>query len=723
MRWGLTAALCGVAMLAGCGGSSPGGSNQPAPTLPPKANPGGPYTGAVGTPVAFNGGGSSDPQGQALTFVWNFGDGSVGTGVTTSHTYAQVAGATSSTYAVSVTVTDTVGLSAQQSTTATIQGIAPLVDVKLTGVVSSGLKPISGARVYLLAASTTSGQPSVSLVSAAETATSDSLGAYVTTDSFGNFSMSGDYTCSIGQQLYIYALGGTSGAGATTASGLMAAIGSCPGFTASAILVTVNEVSTVAAAYAIAAFATDATHVSSSGTALAQVGVTNAFANAANLATLSTGVALAATPAGIGTVPQTEVNTLANILAACVEAGDPKANACGLLFSNALAGGSSGASPGDTASAAINIAHNPSVNATSLFQIPASPLPYTPALATSPNDFTISITFTGGGLSGPQCLAIDGSGNAWITDFANGGVTELSSLGVPAPGSPYTGNGLDTPFAIAIDAAGNAWIANNGSNSVTEISSTGSFVSGASGYTGGGLGRPRGIAIDGLGNAWIANYGSNSVTKLSSTGAAAPGSPYSGGGLSGPFGIAIDGSGNAWIANNSGDSVTQLSSSGAAVSGSPYTGGGLLSPVGVTVDGPGNVWVTNNGTFSVTRLSNSGAMLSGTNGYQGGGVGMPYGIAIDGAGNSWIASENPFLLTELSPSDAILSGPNGYSASGLNLPTAIAVDGSGDVWVANNAANTVSEFVGVATAVVTPIVAGLPAKPTTNGTSKLGTQP
>ncbi len=51
----------------------------------------------------------------------------------------------------------------------------------------------------------------------------------------------------------------------------------------------VNEVSTVAAAYAMAGFATDATHVGSSGTALALTGIANAFANAANLETTGDG--------------------------------------------------------------------------------------------------------------------------------------------------------------------------------------------------------------------------------------------------------------------------------------------------------------------------------------------------------------------------------------------------------------------------------------------------
>jgi hypothetical protein len=41
------------------------------------------------SPITFSAVGSSDPDGDALTFEWDFGDGNTGAGLTTSHTYAQ----------------------------------------------------------------------------------------------------------------------------------------------------------------------------------------------------------------------------------------------------------------------------------------------------------------------------------------------------------------------------------------------------------------------------------------------------------------------------------------------------------------------------------------------------------------------------------------------------------------------------------------------------------
>ncbi len=71
---------------------------------PPVINAGGPYTGKVGIPVIFDASRSYDPDGDLLTYEWNFGDGSIGHGAKQSHTYDK-----EGTYTVKITITDSEG--------------------------------------------------------------------------------------------------------------------------------------------------------------------------------------------------------------------------------------------------------------------------------------------------------------------------------------------------------------------------------------------------------------------------------------------------------------------------------------------------------------------------------------------------------------------------------------------------------------------------------------
>ena len=86
----------------------------------PVASVGGPYAGQEGTAVSFSATGSSDTDGDALTYAWEFGDGGTGTGLTTTHTYAD-----DGTYTVSVTVSDGKGGSDTKSATVVIDNVAP----------------------------------------------------------------------------------------------------------------------------------------------------------------------------------------------------------------------------------------------------------------------------------------------------------------------------------------------------------------------------------------------------------------------------------------------------------------------------------------------------------------------------------------------------------------------------------------------------------------------
>jgi hypothetical protein len=253
---------------------------------------------------------------------------------------------------------------------------------------------VVGAKVYVLQVNSGEyGNSSVSLLTSATGNPADSIGHYVLTGEHGGFSIAGDYTCTAGHQVYLYARGGNSGDdGPNSAIGLMASLGSCPDsghFDRAAPFIFVNEVTTVAAAYAMSGMAKDATHV----VVPARPGASNPFAAATDLASISTGFANDTLPSSSGRkVPRATIHTIANILSACINSDSPTSGGCAALFSNTRSDGSSGTLPEDTATAAINMARNPHANIAALFRLqPKLSAPFRPALESAPPDFDLAV--------------------------------------------------------------------------------------------------------------------------------------------------------------------------------------------------------------------------------------------------------------------------------------------------------------------------------------------
>ncbi|WP_223295413.1 NHL repeat-containing protein [Granulicella mallensis] len=590
----------------------------------------------------------------------------------------------------------------------------------IKGIAHGGQQPLFGSHVHLLAAGTSGYASAATDVLTLGSLPTDLFGHYVTTDAGGNFSLAGAVNCTAtagnDQLLYLYSTEGDPQPGGegtdptpvpNPSASLLAVVGACSTI-GNIPFVYMNEVTTVAAAYALSGFAIDGAHIGApsavAGHALAGTGITNAFNTALNIVGQTTGQPLATTPAGNGTVPVTEINTLADILAGCVNSTGPGSSGCATLFTDTNTSASS-----DTVAAAMNIAHNPAVQVSSLLGLANNGSPFQPFLTTA-NDFTLTVSYTGGGLNQPFCVAIDGSGNVWAANLVNS-LSKLSPLGAAISGSAgYSGAGvLNLPTSIAIDNSGTVWVTSNIGNDLAKFTSSGAVISE---ITGAGIAGPTSIAIDGLGNHWTANLSNSTLTELDFS--ETVGIPHAGNNVNLPDGVAIDGSNNVWAANMGSGTVSEFNSAGMAVSN--YSGGGLVDPIAIAVDGSNEVWVAN-GTGSVSEFNSSGVALSGSAGYTGGGLNEPEAIAIDGAGNVWVSNIGNDVLSEFNPSGVALSGSTGYTG-GLKSPQSLAIDGAGNVWVTNTRNNALTEFIGAAAPVVTPMQANL-----TTGTKQPAQKP
>jgi secreted PhoX family phosphatase len=160
-------------------------------------------------------------------------------------------------------------------------------------------------------------------------------------------------------------------------------------------------------------------------------------------------------------------------------------------------------------------------------------------------------------------------------------------------------------------------------------------------------------------------------------------------------------------------------SSGSVVN--DWNGGGYS----VVIDGSGTAWTANWNT-GLSSYSNLGVALTAIP-YGTDGLWQPDSIAVDGEGNVWVADEDGSGISEFSGAGVALCPSYGYSP-GMMGAEGIAIDGSGNAWVANSGGGSshmgsVTEMIGIGTPVITPVTAGLPATPTANGSSNLGTRP
>jgi DNA-binding beta-propeller fold protein YncE len=185
--------------------------------------------------------------------------------------------------------------------------------------------------------------------------------------------------------------------------------------------------------------------------------------------------------------------------------------------------------------------------------------------------------------------------NVYVAEFANntvrkigpdGGVSLLA--GAHTPGAE-NGRGASAqfrnPWALAVDKSGNVYVSDNGNRSLRKVTFDGVVITLSDSF-----GDPRGVGVDTDGNIYVADIANNSVQKI--TPASKPSTLTSA--LSAPENLAVDGRGFVYATDAEG--VHRISPDGKAIllPPLPLTEGGFgptAHAEAITVDFNGGVYI------------------------------------------------------------------------------------------------------------------------------------
>ena len=243
--------------------------------------------------------------------------------------------------------------------------------------------------------------------------------------------------------------------------------------------------------------------------------------------------------------------------------------------------------------------------------------------------------------NGPAGIAIDRDGNIYTAEWKGHRVRKITPAGVVTTlaGSGKAGfadgtgaeASFNTPQGVAVDASGNVYVSESGNHRIRKISPSGVVTtvagSGKPGFADGtgaeaNFKSPTGIALDAVGNVYVSDTGNHQIRKITPSGVvttlAGSGKPgfQDGQGTKAsfnvPFGLAVDRNGNIYVADMGNHRirkitpdgfVTTLAGSGKAAAEDGYsTAASFNLPWGVAIDEFGAVYVSDQENHKIRKI-------------------------------------------------------------------------------------------------------------------------
>src|SRR5437773_2352294 len=355
---------------------------------------------------------------------------------------------------------------------------------------------------------------------------------------------------------------------------------------------------------------------------------------------------------------------------------------------------------------------------------------------------------TSASLNGPRGVAVDPAGNVYIADRGNSRIRKVDTVGLISTiagngTSGFSGDGgLATAasfdaWSLAVDVSGNLYITDPRNHRVRKVNTAGiiSTVAGDGGDIFGGDGGPAtatsvvplDIFVDPGGNLYLADAsyrvrkvnGDGIITTIACNGTSGftgDGGPATAASCV-PYRVARDSAGNLYVADGSSKRIRKVSAAGIITTvagrgtgqssgdGGPATLAELIQPLGVAVDPAGNVYIADEGSNRIRKVNTAGIISTiagnGKQGFDGDGgpatsasLYEPSGVAVDPAGNVYIADAGNLRIRKVHTAGIISTiagnGKQGFSGDGgpatsasLNKPREVAVDLAGNVYISD----------------------------------------